>query len=101
VLQLKAVRMKPSNHHSKECAMTSITENLETQVGQRWEYRVVIFNTENSPEEHFKHLDPNELNSLGAEGWELVSTDPLAGDQRFGLPRTTRIALWFKRPVRS
>ena len=81
--------------------MTSMTETGEPQTARRWEYRVVIFNAENSPEERFKHLDPDDLNSLGAEGWELVSTDALAGEPTFGLPRTTRIALWFKRPAHS
>ena len=38
-----------------------------------------------------------QLNALGADGWELVSTDALVGEPGFGLPRTTRIALWFKR----
>lgn len=79
--------------------MTSMTETREPQTARRWEYRVVIFIVENSPAEQFKHLDPDELNALGAEGWELVSTDALAGEPRFGLPRTTRVALWFKRPT--
>jgi len=71
----------------------------EPQTVRRWEYRVVIVEAENSPKERFKHLDPDELNTLGAAGWELVSTDALAGEPGFGLPRTTRIALWFKRPL--
>ena len=70
----------------------------ELQTALRWEYRVVIFDAENSPTDRFKHLDASELNTLGADGWELVSTDALAGNQAVGLPRTTRIALWFKRP---
>lgn len=65
----------------------------------RWEYRVLVFEAENSPSERFKHLDPQRLNELGAEGWELVSTDALAGAPTVGLPRTTRVALWFKRPI--
>ena len=72
---------------------------MEPQNAPRWEYRVLVFEAENSPKEHFEHLDPNELNALGAEGWELVSTDALAGEPGFGLPRTTRVALWFKRPL--
>jgi hypothetical protein len=59
----------------------------------------MVFEAENSPGSQFKHLDPGDLNALGAEGWELVSTDALAGEPRFGLPRTTRMALWFKRAV--
>jgi len=72
---------------------------MEPQTTRRWEYRVVIFEAEDSPKDCFKHLDPNELNALGADGWELVSTDALAGVPRLGLPRTTRIALWFKRSI--
>ncbi len=71
----------------------------EVQVGTRWEYRVVIFESENNPGESFKHLDLAELNALGGEGWELVPTNELVGEPTFGLPRTTRIALWFKRQV--
>lgn len=72
--------------------------STETMVATRWEYKVLIFDAENSPKGSFKHLDAEELNALGADGWELVSTDALAGDPSFGLPRTTRVALWFKRP---
>ena len=67
----------------------------------RWEYRIVIFDVENSPTERFKQLEAAEVNALGADGWELVSTDALAGEPGFDLPRTTRIALWFKRPLES
>ena len=73
--------------------------STESLTQTRWEYRVVIFDAENSPEGRFKHLDPAELNELGAEGWELVSTDAVAGAPSLGLPRTTRIALWFKRAL--
>jgi hypothetical protein len=66
---------------------------------QRWEYKLLIFEAENSPTGRFKHLGTNELNALGAEGWELVSTDAVAGAPSLGLPRTTRLALWFKRPA--
>lgn len=69
----------------------------EPQNRPRWEYRLVVFEVENSPTEGFKHLDPGDLNTLGADGWELVSTDAIAGAPAMGLPRTTRVALWFKR----
>jgi hypothetical protein len=74
---------------------------MEAQTTRRWEYRVHIFDAENSPKDCFKHLSGNELNAFGGDGWELVSTDALAGEPGFGLPRTTRIALWFKRSLRE
>ncbi|MBN9493840.1 hypothetical protein J0H33_10920 [bacterium] len=40
-----------------------------------WEYRIVIFEVENSPGQGFKHFDAHELDDIGREGWELVSTD--------------------------
>jgi hypothetical protein len=63
-----------------------------------WEYRIVIFEVGNSPGQEFKHFDAHELDDIGREGWELVSTDAIAGAPAMGLPRTTRMALWFKRP---
>jgi hypothetical protein len=80
--------------------MAAITESAP-QVTARWEYRVTVFDTENSPKGQFKHLDLDQLNAMGAEGWELVSTDALAGEPGFGLPRTTRVALWFKRRIEA
>ena len=81
--------------------MTAIVDVAEPGTVTRWEYRVLIFDAENSPKGHFKNLQPGDLDALGAEGWELVSTDALAGEPGFGLRRTTRISLWFKRRLEA
>jgi hypothetical protein len=81
--------------------VTAIVDAAKPDTVSRWEYRVLIFDAENSPKGQFKNLNTADLDALGAEGWELVSTDALAGEPGFGLPRTTRISLWFKRRLEA
>ncbi len=66
---------------------------------QRWEYRVEVVDADGFKNLAFKHLDMNWVNTLGAEGWELFSTDAVTGEPTWGLPHTTRLALWFRRPL--
>ena len=58
----------------------------------RWEYKIINIRSENY------RLDPNaapQLNTLGAEGWELVGLSSV----NFKRGATDNIALVFKRPV--
>jgi hypothetical protein len=79
--------------------MTAETPTAETLTTRHWEYRVLIFDAGGFKKNQFEHLEAETLNALGAEGWELISSDALAGEPKFGLPQTLRIALWFKRPL--
>ena len=57
-----------------------------------WEYRIINIRSENY------RLDPNsaeQLNRLGADGWELVSITSV----NFKSGATDNIAMVFKRPV--
>ncbi|HLE83497.1 MAG TPA: DUF4177 domain-containing protein [Thermoanaerobaculia bacterium] len=58
----------------------------------RWEYKIINVRSENY------RLDPNaavQLDTLGAEGWELVGLTSV----NFKSGATDNIALVFKRPV--
>ncbi|MDA8020069.1 MAG: DUF4177 domain-containing protein [Thermoanaerobaculia bacterium] len=58
----------------------------------QWEYHIVNIRSENY------RLDPNatqEMNRLGAEGWELVSTTSV----NFKNGASDNLAMVFKRPM--
>lgn len=59
----------------------------------QWEYHIINIRSENY------RLDPNatqEMNRLGEEGWELVSTTSV----NFKSGASDNLAMVFKRPVR-
>ena len=58
----------------------------------KWEYKIINIRSENY------RLDPNsvgQLNSLGEEGWELLSITSV----NFKTGATDNIAMVFKRPL--
>lgn len=59
----------------------------------QWEYHIINIRSENY------RLDPNateQMNRLGAEGWELVSTTSV----NFKNGASDNLAMVFKRPVK-
>ena len=61
-------------------------------MASKWEYKIINIRSENY------RLDPNaapQLNTLGEEGWELVSITSV----NFKTGATDNIAMVFKRPV--
>jgi hypothetical protein len=63
----------------------------------KYEYHLEVFDTDEFGNNKFKKLDMKKLQDLGAQGWELVSSDALIDARAPGVAKTVRIALWFKR----
>ena len=70
---------------------------------QKWQYKIVSHETKKLlKKEKAQDAMSETVNSLGQEGWELVSVAPLSTTQGLDLGGSTRAFTFiFKRPIHS